>query len=94
MYEIIKSINMIQRKLFVKWSQELTAQNPEWTKEPHFFGKVIDILDKINSLFGVTEDVLKLKKKLFSTIVEYTTIKKTKLNGKNIIYKQGVLVEE
>jgi hypothetical protein len=35
-----------------------------------------------------------LKKKLFSTIVEYTKIKKTKLNRQNIIYKQGVLVEE
>jgi hypothetical protein len=94
MYEIIKSINMIQRKLFVKWNEELTAQNPEWIKDTTFFSTVIDILDKINSLFGVTEDVQKLKKKLFSTIVEYTTIKKTKLNRQNIIYKQGVLVEE
>jgi len=43
----------------------------------------------LNSLFGVDEDVLKLKKKLFSTIIEYTTIKKSKMNGTNNIYKQG-----
>jgi hypothetical protein len=47
----------------------------------HFYNEVIEILDKLNSLFGVDEDVLKLKKKLFSTIIEYTTIKKSKMEA-------------
>ena len=92
-YEIIKDVNMIQRKSFVKWSKDIQAQNPQWSEDMHFYNEVIEILDKLNSLFGVDEDVLKLKKKLFSTIIEYTTIKKSKMNGTNNIYKQGVVGE-
>ena len=92
-YEIIKDVNMIQRKSFVKWSKDIQAQNPQWSKDMQFYDEVIEILDKLNSLFGVDEDVLKLKKKLFSTIIEYTTIKKSKMNGTNNIYKQGVVGE-
>ena len=80
-YEIIKDVNMIQRKSFVKWSKDIQAQNPQWSEDMHFYNEVIEILDKLNSLFGVDEDVLKLKKKLFSTIIEYTTIKKSKMEA-------------
>ncbi len=85
-YEIIKDVNMIQRKSFVKWSKDIQAQNPQWSEDMHFYNEVIEILDKLNSLFGVDEDVLKLKKKLFSTIIEYTTIKKSKMEAQNIIH--------
>ncbi len=83
-YEIIKDVNMIQRKSFVKWSKDIQAQNPQWSEDMHFYNEVIEILDKLNSLFGVDEDVLKLKKKLFSTIIEYTTIKKSKMEAHNM----------
>jgi len=83
-YEIIKDVNMIQRKSFVKWSKDIQAQNPQWSEDMQFYDEVIEILDKLNSLFGVDEDVLKLKKKLFSTIIEYTTIKKSKMEAHNM----------
>jgi len=81
-YQIIKNVNLIQRDSFVKWYQDMQHKDPLWNKDKRFFFEVIEIVDKVNSLYGEDEDVHKLKKKLFQTIIEYTTIKKSKLNQK------------
>jgi len=83
-YQIMKNVNLIQRDSFVKWYQDMQQNDPLWNKDKRFFFEVIEIVDKVNSLYGEDEDVHKLKKKLFQTIIEYTTIKKSKLNGSKI----------
>ena len=80
----MKNVNLIQRDSFVKWYKDMQQNDPLWNKDKRFFFEVIEIVDKVNSLYGEDEDVHKLKKKLFQTIIEYTTIKKSKLNGSKI----------
>jgi hypothetical protein len=76
-FELFKDVNRKHHNVFNDWRAELD-KNPKWHNNQRLFDEIIDILNKILELYGPPEEISKIKKQLFNTIIKYTTIDKSR----------------